>query len=277
MSTSFHPETDGRSERTDKDWVRFLPSTEYAINTAVNDSTGKTPVELVLGYTPSLFPSPSSTDVSPTISAPAAEQVVEERRIKIQEARDSLAIAKVRQASAANRKRGKEPELKEGDLVMVDSADRRARYKAKAGDGRAAKLFPRWDGPYSIITSYPGTSTYRLSLPHNDRSHPVFHISKLKRYNPNDASTFSSREPPRPEPIDVDGNEEYMVESIVDERGTGRRRRFLVKWEGYPASDNSWVPLENVKDTEALVKWEERGEGGVWAPVRRLRGGGAGV
>lgn len=271
MSTSFHPETDGRSERTNKtivqvlrnyvsrqqtDWLRYLPLAEFAVNSAVNESTGKTPFEVVLGYSPSLFPS----DIAPTTVA-AVEDLAEERKLKIKEVRDALAAAKVRQATSANRSRAEEPKLAVGDSVMVDSTDRRSRYKARHGDGRAAKLFARWDGPYKILEANPEKSTYRLELPPDDRAHPVFHISKLKPYRPNDAADFPARRPPRPDPIDVEGEEEYFVERIVDEKGRGLRRKFLVKWRGYPDDESTWEPLEAVKDTEALEAWDRQAGG----------------
>ncbi|GAA5985616.1 hypothetical protein JCM11641_004993 [Rhodosporidiobolus odoratus] len=269
MSTSFHPETDGRSEHTNKtvvqmlrqrvsrqqrDWVRFLSSTEFGINAAVNESTGRTPLDLVLGFTPSLLPTPSSTPSS----LPAVESLLSERASSIAEARDALAAAKVRQVTQANRKRGPEVEYEVEDMVMVDSADWRSRYKSKGGDVRAAKLFPRWDGPYAITDSSPSTSTYRLALPPDDRSHPTFHSSKLKRYIANDAEVFVQREPPRPEPMDVEGIDEYIVEHIVDEKGRGKTQKFLVKWVGYPESENTWEPLAHVEDTEAMERWEEK-------------------
>ncbi|GAA5975957.1 hypothetical protein JCM21900_003910 [Sporobolomyces salmonicolor] len=155
---------------------------------------------------------------------------------------------------------------------MVDSADRRSpRYKTRGGNVRAAKLFPRWDGPYPVEAAFPASSTYRLTLLPSDRAHPVFHSSKLKCYHPNDPSLHAKREPPRPEPIDVDGEKEFVVEAIVDEKGKGARRRFLVKWEGYPDSDNTWEPLANVEDTAAMEIWEE---GGLAKKVFAIGGGG---
>jgi hypothetical protein len=52
----------------------------------------------------------------------------------------------------------------------------------------------------------------------------------------------------RPVPDLVDGEEEYSVEKILDSRKFGRRRRlqYLVKWEGYPDSDNMWVDKDDV-------------------------------
>lgn len=269
MSTAFHPETDGRSERTNKtaiqvlrqyisrqqkDWTTHLSAAEYAMNMVKNDSTGVSPFELVLGFQPSVLPPPSSTP-SPV---PAVEWTLAAREGRIREARDALSAAKVRQADQANRRRGDEPTFEKGDRVMVDSSDRRSRFKSRTQDARAAKLFPRWDGPYEILEAFPENSTYRLALPATDKAHPVFHASKLKVYNENDAKKYAQREPPRPEPIDVEGEQEWVVEAIVDEKGKGRHRRFLVKWQGYPDSDNTWEPLANVEETEAMDVWEEK-------------------
>ncbi|GEM07180.1 hypothetical protein Rt10032_c02g1197 [Rhodotorula toruloides] len=268
MSTAFHPETDGRSERTNKtviqvlrhyvsrqqkDWMCFLPTTEYVITAAENASTGNTPFELVLGFTPSLSPRHSIPS-----NVPAVDSLLDERNMKIKEVREALAVSKVRQAEQANKRRSDEETFATGNLVLVDSRDRWMRYKLKHGDRRAAKLFPRWDGPFEVVEVFPDTSTYHLQLTHDDKSHPVFHISKLKRYNLNDVDSFPSREPPRPGPIDVDGKEEFKVEAIVDEKGKGRGLRYLVKWRGYPDTDNGWEPLANVEGTEALKRWRER-------------------
>lgn len=276
MSTAFHPETDGRSERTNKtvvqvlrqyvsrqqkDWTTHLSTAELAINLAVNDSTGSSPFELALGFQPSISPRPASR----SSDMPAVEWTIETREQRLKEARDALAAAKVRQAEQANRKRGDEPTFEKGDKVLVDSSDRRSRFKSRSQDTRAAKLFARWDGPYEVEEAFPETSTYRLALPASDKAHPVFHSLKLKRYIENDPTLYADREPPRPGPIDVNGEKEWVVEAITDEKGRGRNRRFLVKWLGWPDDQSSWEPLSTVEDLDALDAWEEKKkrEGGI--------------
>ena len=74
----------------------------------------------------------------------------------------------------------------------------------------------------------------------------------------------------------------WNVEAILDQRGNGAGRQYLVQWEGYEPSWEAWRqqglgevgdPLQTwepqclVKDTEALQQWElqqweEEGEGG---------------
>ncbi|GAA5955150.1 hypothetical protein JCM3765_003209, partial [Sporobolomyces pararoseus] len=145
--------------------------------------------------------------------------------------------------------------------VMVDSTDRRARYKSRGGDTRASKLFPRWDGPYKILKIYPETSTYKLLLPFSDRAHPVFHSSKLKPYKSNNPELFPEREAARPEPIDVEGQAEYVIEKILDEGKVGRWMKYLVKWEGYPEDEATWETQARLNGTEALEVWRRRKEG----------------
>ncbi|BGP33207.1 hypothetical protein JCM10296v2_005001 [Rhodotorula toruloides] len=129
---------------------------------------------------------------------------------------------------------------------MVDSSDRRSRYKTRSQDARAAKLFARWDGPYEVVECFPDSSTYRLNLPFADRSHPVFHASKLKAYHTNKVEDFPAHEPPRPEQMDVEGEEEYIVEAIVDEKGRGRSRKDLVDKAKPRGPDTSKVIVRNL-------------------------------
>ncbi|SCZ91000.1 BZ3500_MvSof-1268-A1-R1_Chr1-3g02463 [Microbotryum saponariae] len=224
LSSAFHPETDGRSEKTNKtafqilrslvnreqsNWVECLTACEYAINSSVNVSTGKTPFELVLGYTPTLAPlAPIEGDEE----LPSVEELLALRFQSCEEARDQLAVSKVRQAAQANKDRADEPSWAVGDLVLLDSSDRRKRLHTRKR--RAAKLMDRFDGPYRIVAAQPGISTYTLQLNKDDSAVPFFHTGKLKAYRSNDSELFPSREPARPGPVDVGGEPELNIWSL---------------------------------------------------------------
>jgi DNA polymerase III delta subunit len=64
---------------------------------------------------------------------------------------------------------------------------------------------------------------------------------------------------PQPPALLVDGEEEYEIEEILDQkaaRGRGGKQQFLVKWAGYARP--TWSPASVLEDTVALDKWEER-------------------
>jgi len=96
---------------------------------------------------------------------------------------------------------------------------------------------------------------YRLKLPTQWSIHDVFHIDLLTPYRETDihGSNYS-----RLPPDLVDNEEEYEVEKVLDERQFGRRRKkqYLIKWKGYPNSDNEWVDRKDLHAPEAIREFE---------------------
>jgi hypothetical protein len=86
---------------------------------------------------------------------------------------------------------------------------------------------------------------YRLELPTQWSIHPIFHTDLLTPYK---ETIMHGPNFTRPTPELIDGEEEYSVEKILDSWQFGRRRRlqYLVKWEGYPDSDNMWVDKDDM-------------------------------
>jgi hypothetical protein len=129
------------------------------------------------------------------------------------------------------------PKYKEGDLVWLEGKNLRINQPT-------AKLAPRRHGPFKIIQVMSAVN-YRLELPTQWSIHPVFHIDLLTPYK---ETIMHGPNFTRPAPELIDGEEEYSVEKILDSRHFGRRRRlqYLVKWEGYPDAENTWVDKDDV-------------------------------
>ena len=70
----------------------------------------------------------------------------------------------------------------------------------------------------------------------------------LRPFIPNDPVQFPNRELPRPPPI-VPEDSQWTVDQIVDHKGQGRNRKFLVSWKGYPESDNEWVAEADIENS----------------------------
>jgi hypothetical protein len=243
-STSYHPETDGASERTNKTviqclryhvernqrgWVKALPKVRFDMMNNINVSTGLSGFELKSGHSPCIVP--------PLPVEPASEErtmdgealdVLTKIQVNMFEAQDNLLGAKISQAHHANKHRGPEKEYLPGDKVMLSTAHRRRNYM-QAQDGHVAKFMPRWDGPYEVLEAFPGSSDYKLRLPESSLRCPIFHSSQLRPHIENDDKLFPgrSRDPPRPI-VTTNGQEEYFIKKIIDERSRGRGKQYLV-------------------------------------------------
>jgi hypothetical protein len=80
--------------------------------------------------------------------------------------------------------------------------------------------------------------------------HDVFHVSLLEPYH---QPAFPQRHQPPPPPVIVDSTELYEVEEILDSKRTRNQLQYLVKWKGYPISENSWHPAGNLKEAPDAV------------------------
>jgi hypothetical protein len=129
------------------------------------------------------------------------------------------------------------PKYNEGDRVWLEGKNLQINQPT-------AKLAPRRYSPFKVIKVLSPVS-YQLQLPTQWSIHPVFHIDLLTPYR---ETIMHGPNYQYPVPDLVDGEEEYSVEKILDSRKFGRRRclQYLIKWEGYPDSDNMWVDKDDV-------------------------------
>jgi hypothetical protein len=88
-----------------------------------------------------------------------------------------------------------------------------------------------------------------LELPENIKIHPVVNSKYLKEYV-DGAETFPYRpEYTAPPPPDViQGEEHFFVEAFRKHKGVGDKLRFLVKWKGYPESENRLRPIKTLRE-----------------------------
>ena len=121
---------------------------------------------------------------------------------------------------------------------------------------------------------------YVLSLPPALKIHPVFHVDRLSPYSGNNINGLL---PPPPDPITVNGEEEYEVEKILDSRFYRNQFQCLVHWKGYDNGHNSWEPAKNLGNAQQKVKEFHREypsaprimsttsfEGVIWRPLENM-------
>ena len=203
---------------------------------------------------PPLVPEEGATDVE-GLDATAATALVERISQNVCEAQDNLLTAKISQAEFANRHRGDEIIYVVGDKVMLSTIHRRREYIQKHS-GCVAKFLLHFDGPFLVTKTHPEKSSYTLELPNEPDCFATFHAPLLRPHVPNDNDLYPSRRFAQPGPVvTADGTEEWVIDCIIDERTRGRGRQYLVRWQGWGAEEDRWLPGRELSDTEALDDW----------------------
>lgn len=187
MSTAYHPQTDGQSERTIQtledmlracildwggSWERYLPLAEFAYNNSYQASIGMSPYEALYGRpcrTPLCWTQVGERSmIGPELVEETTEKI-KFLRVKIKEAQD-------RQKSYADKRR-KAVEFAVGDRVYLKMIT----FKGRARTSKRGKLDPRYLGPFMVLERV-GMVAYKLELPSEmDAFHNVFHVSQLRK------------------------------------------------------------------------------------------------
>jgi hypothetical protein len=161
---------------------------------------------------------------------------LEERKHHLREAW-KLAAEAMEYAQSLWQKSPKFQPYHKGDKVWLEGTNLRMSHPNH-------KLRPKRFGPFEV-TEELGPVTYQLDLPPTWRLHNAFHAALLSPYR---ETSEHGKAQPAPTPELVEGEPEWEIETILTSRHHGHKKelQYLVKWLGYPESDISWEPVENV-------------------------------
>jgi hypothetical protein len=253
-TTAFHQQGNGLIERyiqtvsmvirnysidRPQSWDDLLPSVEFALNQAPQDTLDTlSPFEVDLGFLPAVVPdlAPVQKEDRRSMDARSFMAAMDESIVLV---RDLLADAQAFMKEQFDR-RHRELTFSIGDEVLISTAHL-ADFQTK--------FEQRHIGPCTVTKVLPRDS-YELELPQRFRRlHPVFHVSRLKRYVP---PTAEQRGFSRPGPI-AGYRDFYVVDHIVKHKKTSRGILYLIRWNGYSPADDTWEPEANLTNLGEIL------------------------
>ncbi|GAA0164566.1 hypothetical protein LIER_20166 [Lithospermum erythrorhizon] len=187
-STSYHPQTDGQTERVNqcletylrcmcsarpKDWSNWLPMAEFWYNTSFHSSLKLTPFEALYGYKPPHLPAASYLKEVQT----EARDMLEQRKQLTVLIKENLTLAQERMKRFADHSRT-DRTLEVGEQVYLKLQPYRQNSVALR---KHLKLAAKYYGPFEVLEEI-GPIAYKLQLLEDLKIHPVFHVSLLKKH-----------------------------------------------------------------------------------------------
>ena len=189
LSTAYHPETDGATERKNQevemylrafvtynqgDWVQWLPAAQACLNGKQAASTGLAPFFLSHGYDIEVV-SIEDHDVdartkSATTPRAIANVTVAKLRDAYEWAQAAMAAAQQNQEDQANKRRSTPSTYKVGDKVWL--------HLKNFTTNRPCKKLDWLHGKYTITRAFPNSHVYELDVLRN--VHKKFHTSLLR-------------------------------------------------------------------------------------------------
>nr|GEX63131.1 reverse transcriptase domain-containing protein [Tanacetum cinerariifolium] len=187
MSTAYHPQTDGQSERTiqtledmllacvidfGKGWDRHLPLIKFSYNNSYHTSIKAALFKAFYGHkcrSPICWAEVGDAQLT-------GLEIIHETTEKIIQIKKRIQVVRNRQISYVDRRR-KPLDFQVGDKVMLKVS----LWKGVICFGKRGKLNLYYVGPFKILIKV-GTVAYRLDLPEQlSRIHSTFHVSNLKK------------------------------------------------------------------------------------------------
>ncbi|GJT95739.1 putative reverse transcriptase domain-containing protein [Tanacetum coccineum] len=181
MSTAYHPQTNGQSERTilyacvidfGSSWDRYLPLVEFSYNNSYHTSIKASPYEALYEQkcrSPICWSEVGDSQLT-------GLELIHDTTEKIVQIKNRLLTARSHQKSYADR-RTKPSEFEVGDMVLLKVSP----WKGAVRFRKREKLSPRYIGPFKILTRV-GPVAYTLELPKElEGIHSTFHVSNLKK------------------------------------------------------------------------------------------------
>lgn len=151
----------------------------------------------------------------------AAEEFIARQLATLTMAQQRMQSAQETQARHYNKGRKELTPYNVGDKVMVSTKYIKPPFLQMPG---AKKLDKRWFGPLEVLQKITPT-TYKIDLPEGSKAHPNINAEYLKPYYKTPSKFPGRQRPQAVEPVMTNSGIEWVVESIIGDRRTGRGQK----------------------------------------------------
>lgn len=264
MSTPNHPQTDGQTERTNRTleqylriyahnqqlaWIKHLHVAEFAYNNAVHESTGLTPFFIVYQRHP-LLPADIQLPEARSLQEENAQHKFVSRNALLDFVYTNLCAARDKMIKYHSHKH-RHHEFQVGDLVLVH------RDAFRSPNMALNKFSTRYCGPFRI-TQVINRNAMKLHFPNSCRLHNVINVSFLTKFHvsdrfPRDCLNDILLEAPEFPDLSQTPYPQVYIDDIRDHEYRGPELYFLIKWWGYPNSQNTWEPIQHLTGALPLL------------------------
>ena len=270
LSITYHPETDGQTERTNQkleqylrmyvnhrqnNWAKWLAMAEFAFNNKVHTATKMSPFQVNYGRELRM-----GFDIRKKGKNEKAEEFVREMKERHEEARAALVKSQEEIKRQADKNRKEAEKYRVGNKILISTKDFLMELRKRA----AKKLTEKFIGPY-VVKKIVSENAVKLELPAVLRIHLVVNVRRIVKYK----EQVEGQKKIPPPPVEVAGEKKYEVEEILDRQERRGKMKYLVKWKEYTAEGNTWEGLENLKN--AREKIEEFKKGRFEEEIQRIR------
>jgi Chromo (CHRromatin Organisation MOdifier) domain len=171
---------------------------------------------------------------------------------ELDEAKAALTKSKDDMARYYDQRHTPAPDYQPRDKVYLEASDIQTTQPSK-------KLSHRHLSPFELVKRV-GNGAYHLKVPQSmSRLHPVFNVIKL---TPAPSDPIPGHHPKPPPPLEiVDGEEEWVVEEVLDSKVINWKLWYLIKWKGFGIEHNSWEPWDSIHAPNLIAEFYQKHPG----------------
>ena len=230
LSTAYHLETDGQTERTNQEleqylrmyvnhrqnnWSEWLARAEFIFNNKVHTATKMLLFQVNYGREPRI-----GFDIRKKGKNEKVEEFVKEMKERHEEAKAVLVKSQEEMKRQADRSRKEVKEDRVGDKVLISTKD----FSVELMKRVPKKLTEKFIEPY-VVKKIVSENAVELELPVSLRIHPVVNVRRIVKYR----EQVEGQKKIPPPPVEVAGEKEYEVEEILDRQERRGKTKYLVK------------------------------------------------